>query len=393
MFAKRTDWPLAPNQISLKLETLRQSGIKILDLTESNPTQCQFEYPANPILAPLSDPQNLTHQPSSKGTESARRAILEYYREKGIRLNLEQIFLTASTSEAYSFIFRLLVNPDETVLAPKPSYPLFDYLTQLNDIHLEYYSLLYAEKWTIHFDSLEKWMDQKPKAMILVNPNNPTGSFIKESEFKKINEFALTHEFALISDEVFLDYPLDTNSSYCLSAAANKKVLTFTLGGISKTLALPQMKLAWMVVSGPQTLLKDSIERLEIICDTYLSVNSPAQHSLSNWLSLRRGIQKQITDRIQANQDFLKRQIAASLLKLLNAEGGWCAILKLGQRIDEERLVLKLLETKHVLVHPGYFFDLENHSHLVLSLLLPPSIFKEGVHRILDGLEQVLKEL
>ncbi len=385
ILANRTDWKFKPNQLALRLKTLRESGVEILDLSESNPTRCKFQYLNDQLLSSLAQPENLSYEPSSKGILTTRRAVQNYYREKNVSVDPEQIFLTASTSEAYSFLFRLLTSPGERILIPRPSYPLFDFLADLNDVQLDPYYLKYSERgWQIDMESLIRHTHPGTKAIILVHPNNPTGSFLKSEELNEIRKFAQEKSLALISDEVFSDYAFLNDPNCSSSLATNQEVLTFTLSGISKVLGLPQMKLGWIVATGPKEILKPCIERLEFILDTYLSVNTPVQHALSFWFSLKNSIQNEIAGRIQKNRIFLLDQIGTSHpASCLKTEGGWYAIVRIPTVLSEEEWVLEFLEKDHVYLHPGYFFDFEEEAYVVLSLLPHPETFKEGVSRIL----------
>ncbi len=383
MFAKRTHWELSTNKITTILESLREKGVPIFDLTESNPTRCQFDYLRPDLLEGLSAVQNLRYLPSPKGNLPARETICAYYRTKNIHLDPEQIFLTASTSEAYSFLFRLLADPQESVLFPCPSYPLFSFLVDLNDLKYEFYPLTYeSHGWRIDLEGLWESLTPETRAVALVNPNNPTGSFVQESELTQINGICRNRALALISDEVFLDYVFDGEAAP-LSLAGNKDVLTFVLSGISKGWGLPQMKLGWIVVNGPRETVKAAAERLEIICDTYLSVNTPVQSALPKWLESRAEIQQEIGERIQRNRNFLFSQSACTCLR---SAGGWYAVLKFAKNYTEEALVEELLRKDRVFVHPGYFFDFAEEPYLVLSLLPSEEIFQEGIKRLVRRL-------
>jgi len=383
-FARRTNWELTPNTISGILKDFENKGQTVLDLTESNPTRCGLAYPKEELLSALSSNQNILYSPSTKGLLASREAVAAYYAQKNIKISPEQIFLTASTSEAYSFLFRLLADPGDSVLFPAPSYPLFDFLVDLNDLERGFYPLLYGDRWTVDLEGVEDNMTAKTKALVTVNPNNPTGSFIKKAELAGLNKICKTHPCALISDEVFFDYALQDTTDF-VSFAGNSENLTFTLGGLSKTLGLPQMKLSWTVVSGPKDIVADAINRLEVIADTYLSVNTPVQNALASWMDLRPAIQKMIMDRVRINRDYLLKVWDG---QLLNTEGGWYMIVKLSQGIDEEKLVEELLVRDQVYVHPGYFFNFSEESFLILSLLPQPEIFSEGVNRILARLRR-----
>lgn len=382
-FAKRTDWALTSNRIAQALSKLRSANVDVIDLTESNPTRCGFDYPAEEILKPLAAKVNLRYEPQPQGHPEVRAVIAHYYQTKGFEVPAENIFLTASTSEAYSYLFRLLVNPQERILFPQPSYPLFQFLGDLNDVRLDFYPFVYQKEWRIDSKNLKKLIRSDTKAIVLVNPNNPTGSFIKKDEQDMLNALCQQKNIPIICDEVFWDFAFD-KSKHRTSFAGNKHVLTFTLGGLSKTLALPQMKLSWIILSGPPGAAALARERLEMIADTYLSVNTPVQNALERWFSLREQIQGQIKERLQDNLDFLVQEISPASCSLLAPEGGWYAVLKIPGPKGEEELVLKLLREDHVFVHPGYFFDFpEEETHLVLSLLPLSVIFQKGVRRIL----------
>ena len=374
-----------------RLKASRDQGEKIIDLTESNPTACGFKYPKEKILTALANSKNMSYEPSPRGSLASREAIVSYYQKNGFLVNAEQIFFTASTSEAYAFLFRLLVDPGGRILVPRPSYPLFEFLAQLNDVEMDYYSLNYDGKWSIDFEAFEQVVTPQHKAILLVNPNNPTGSYIKEEELKELNRFCQSHNLALICDEVFSDYRFDQNKEIVPSLAGNSPVLTFSLGGASKSLGLPQMKIGWVIVSGPDKLVKPALERMEIILDTYLSVNTPVLNSLPSWIKLQSSIHQEISGHLLKNRDYLRKK-ASSIpsCQCLHVEGGWYAILRLPAVKNEEEWTFEFLEKDRVFVHPGYFFDFEEESFIVLSLLVSPKVFQEGVARILSRLEALL---
>jgi alanine-synthesizing transaminase len=383
MFAKRTNWELTPNRVAGILEGYKRSGQEILDLTESNPTRCGFVYPQGELLAHLSAPVSMRYVPSSQGLLSARQAVAAYYQSQNIAISPTQIFLTASTSEAYSFLFRLLANPQEAILFPAPSYPLFDFLVDLNDLKSSFYPLVYQGQWAIDLGELENSISAQTKAVVAVNPNNPTGSYIAREELKHLNRMCQQNHLALISDEVFFDYAFDRSQRF-VSCTANTENLTFTLGGLSKTLALPQMKLSWIVVNGPPDIVAEAIARLEIIADTYLSVNAPVQNALASWLTFRPAIQEQIIKRVAVNRDYLVKSFSDyDAGAVLHADGGWYMIVKLLGGVDEESVAEQLLLRDQVYVHPGYFFNFSEEAYLILSLLPAESVFIEGVKRII----------
>jgi alanine-synthesizing transaminase len=366
-FSRRTDWNQEHNLLSQTLDELKAKGKSIIDLTESNPTRCGINYPAE-ILNSLSDPKNLNYIPDSRGMESARKFVAHF-----CGADVSKTMLTASTSESYSYLFRLLLNPGDKVLIPSPSYPLFQFLLELNDAKFESYPLVYDNgTWRIDFDVLKTLIDAKTKAIILVNPNNPTGSYIKAEELKKLNTICRVYGLAIISDEVFYDYALQKGDF--VSLKGNQQSLTFVLGGLSKSLCLPQMKLGWILASGPATVVEEALNRLEIIADTFLSVNTPVQNAVAVWLNKAKDIQNQVMERVSGNL----RTLLESQLTVLTVEGGWNAILKMG-KIDEEGVVIDILHHHQILVHPGFFFDIEPSGHLVLSLLPPSSDFDKIV--------------
>lgn len=355
-FSRRTEWNQESNALTRLLEELKSQSTEIIDLTESNPTRCGFDYPPG-FLQGLSDPKSLQYTPDARGMDAARQAVGKF-----CGFDPARILLTASTSESYSFLCRLLLDPGDKVLVPSPSYPLFQFLLELNDAAFDYYPLVYEGHWRIDFERLERMIDGRTKAIILVNPNNPTGSYLKEDELKQLNALCRKHNLVVISDEVFFDYPLAPGRFATLKD--NPDVLTFCLGGLSKSLALPQMKLGWILASGPQREVEGALERLEIIADTFLSVNTPVQNACGAWLAQAGQIQGQVLQRVKANLQTLRE----SGLNVLVTEGGWYAVVDIGA-VDEEQAVLDILKKHHILVHPGFFFDFEEPGHLVLSLL------------------------
>ena len=388
MFSNRFKWNLENNRLSRLIAEKRTAGARIFDLTESNPTRAGFEFPAQEILPALSQAPALLYEPQPKGLLIARSAVAAYYAERGFAVDAEHIHLTASTSEAYSFLFKLLANNGDNVLVPQPSYPLFDFLASLEGVQLRPYELEYLPSgWNIDFDSIERTVTPTTRAIILVSPNNPTGSFIKHEELRRLNELCARHNLALIVDEVFSDYGFGEDETRVASLVEhpneNHAALTFVMSGFSKILALPQMKLGWIVTSGPAALRDEAIERLDLIADTFLSVGAPVQHAAPHWFKLRAGLQRQILDRVQGNYDWLAAKVKQSPVRLLKTEGGWYATLEIPRHSSEEDLVLRLLAEDNVLVHPGYFFDFPREAFLVLSLLPKPEEFREAATRLL----------
>ncbi len=359
------------------MDERRSAGAAILDLTESNPTAAGFASPSDQILAALADPRALRYQPAAAGLPSARAAVSEDYYSG--RVDPGRILLTASTSEAYAFVFKLLADPGDEVLVPRPSYPLFDFLAALDAVRVVQYPLVYHNAWTIDFDALARSITPRTRAIVLVNPNNPTGSFLKQSELDPLIALCREHNLAVISDEVFSDYALHPDRLQVVRTLTEvTDVPTFCLSGLSKVSGLPQLKLGWIVAP------EQAFERLELIADTYLSVSAPVQLAAPALLGLRTQLQNQILARVRANQAFVGSQIGPhSPWRLLEIEGGWYAILEAPRIQSEEEWVLSLLASDGVLVQPGFFFDFEREAFLVLSLLTPEEVFREGVRHIL----------
>jgi aspartate/methionine/tyrosine aminotransferase len=392
MFAERTNWRLTPNPLTVVIEEFRERGLPFLDLTESNPTRCGFAYDAPGILGALANPLAMAYEPDPRGPLGARQSVAEYYAGRGVRVDPRQIFLTTSTSEAYAYVFRLLANPGDNVLAPAPSYPLFDFLSRLNDVKLVSYPLIYDDDWQIDFQALEPLVTPETRAVLVVHPNNPTGSFVRPREMDFLVRICEHHSLALIADEVFADYPLSPAAAgeRIVTHTATSRILTFTLSGLSKISALPQMKLAWLVVNGPPAQLSDALDRLEMIADTYLSLSAPVAHALPKLLEGRGSIQSQISKRTRENLHWLDQQLSpGSLVRRLKTSGGWYAILRLPATRSDEDWSLEFLRQDAVLVHPGHFFDFPTDGHVVLSLLPSPASFQNGIKKLLTRVEHV----
>ena len=383
MFAKRTNWNLAPNRLSSALAAHRAAGKPMLDLTVSNPTDCGFAYDNEAILNALRNPAALKYEPNSRGLECARRAVAQYYEEKGAAVGVEDIILTTSTSESYTFVFRLLCNPGDEILIPSPSYPLFDFLADIQDVRLVRYRLLYDHGWQIDFHAMEQAITPRTRGVIVVHPNNPTGNYVKSAEMAKLNAICSMREMAIIADEVFLDFALEGNRP--ASFAANRGAPTFILSGLSKISGLPQMKAAWLVASGPQQWKREALARLEVIADTYLSVNAPVQLAIPKFLEQRHAFKQQVLSRVRRNLEELDRQLAAQKASSrLPVEGGWCAVLRVPATRSDEDLAIELLTAKGVSVHPGHFYEFPAEGYLVVSLLTPEQAFAEGISRLLS---------
>ncbi len=390
MFSKRTDWKLEENAYTRALRRHRENGKKLLDLTASNPTTCGFQYDEAAILSALSSPAGLRYDPEPKGLPAARAAVAAYYERNspGANLDPERLILTTGTSEAYSFLFRLLCEPGDEILIAHPSYPLFDFLGTIQDVRLCPFFLIYDHGWQIDFPSLQKAIGPRTRAILLVHPNNPTGNFISVNEAEHLNEICARNNLALVVDEVFLDYEFAGASASKKkhgSFVANDPALTFVLSGLSKIAALPQMKVGWIAASGPDALVRDAVARLELIADTYLSLNGPVQHALPVLLAQREKMQPQLIARIEANlhelDDQLARQKAVARLEI---EGGWYAVLRVPAVQSDEALAVRLIEKHSVLVQPGHFYEFPDDGYLIVSLLTPVEEFSEGMQRLLD---------
>jgi alanine-synthesizing transaminase len=383
MFSSRTNWDLTPNRLSQLAQEKQTRGEQILDLTESNPTRCGFEMTADTLTA-LSSEKSKIYQPHPAGILSARQAIANWYGQRKVVLDPTHIVLTSGTSEGYSYCFKLLCNPGESVLIPKPGYPLFDDLCRLHDVEAIPYHLRYDGEWNIDVESLHDLVETSTRAILLVHPNNPTGSFVSIDERAGIVELARRHNLALIVDEVFGEYPLEEQSDRSGTFAGEKSVLTFTLNGISKLLGLPQLKLAWMVVSGQESRRDEALARLEMISDTYLSVGSPIQHALPYLLHHGHFIAADIHRRLENNLQSLRSIVAHyPQTSLLKVEGGWNALIRLPDILADDGWAESLLKDCNVLVHPGNLFDLDERSSIVVSLLLPEGSFSDGIEKIL----------
>ncbi len=344
-----------PNKLSEILAAKRRDGVRVWDLTESNPTRAGIVYPEG-FLAALADPAVLRYEPEPFGLPAARERIAEEY-----GVPFDNVVMTASTSEAYSWIFKLLCDPGDEVLVPQPSYPLFEYLAALESVRVRSYPLFYDHGWFIDFHALEKAVTPRTRAVVVVNPNNPTGHFIRRHELEELEALRERHDLAILSDEVFAGYQLDVAED---SVTSLRGVADFALDGLSKLAGLPQMKLAWM-------MLRQPVPELEIIADTYLSAGTPVQTALGAMLELREPVRRQILDRARANLGILDRY--------LRVEAGWYAVVPV---MEEEETSERLLQEHDVLVQPGYFYDFEKSGYLVLSLLTPPAVFARGVAAI-----------
>lgn len=388
MFSERTNWNQTHNRLSEALARARSTGKKLLDLSASNPTECGLTYDSKAIMRALCNPAALKYEPDPRGLASARAAVADYYAARGETVSPHDLVLTTSTSEAYSFAFRLLANPGDELLVPAPSYPLFDFLAGLEDVRLKHYPLIYDHGWQIDFHSLQQAVTSRTRGVIVVHPNNPTGHFTKPAEVDTLNRICLARNLSLIVDEVFLDFTLDgkPRMSFCVNQIAP----TLTVSGLSKISGLPQMKLAWLAIGGPDNFKHEARSCLEIIADTYLSVSTPVQLAAPEFLELRHEFQRQLLSRVRRNLDELDRQLAGQKQSSrLQVEGGWYAVLRVPATKSDEELAIELLERKDVYVHPGHFYDFHQDGYLVVSLITPEPDFAEGMKRVLASCENL----
>jgi alanine-synthesizing transaminase len=373
VFSKRFHWDFRTNRLSDLLAQKRREGASVLDLTESNPTHAALHYPLD-VMAAFQDSRMLTYEPLPKGSLIAREAVAEYYSVRGHNVSTERILLTASTSEAYSYLFKLLTDPGGRILVPRPSYPLFEYLATMESVRVEPYPLHYHGGWSMDVGS----MPQAARAVVLVNPNNPTGSFVKRGELEQLVKLGAP----LISDEVFADYAFGPDAGRVSTLVDVDECLAFSMSGLSKVAGLPQMKLGWIVVSGPEPQRREALEKLEWIADTYLSVSAPVQCAAKTLLRAGEDVQRQISQRTAQNLQFARELLAGSAANILKVEGGWYATLQVPKIRSEEEWTLELLDRENVLVQPGFFYDFETEAFLVVSLLAEPGTFREGMVRV-----------
>lgn len=381
MFSSRVPGELEPNRLTQAIRTARAAGGPLYDLTITNPTAAGIIYPPS-ILDRLANPAARSYEPRPFGLGTAREAVVGDYARRGINVAPERVVLTASTSEAYSLLFKLLCDPQgDSVMVPVPSYPLFDHLTRLDGVRSIPYRLDYHGRWTVDFDSVDSGWDASVRAVLAVSPNNPTGSVLSAAERHGLGTRCAERDAALIVDEVFADYPLDTDSVRLKADTC----LTFRLGGLSKSAGLPQVKLGWIAVDGPDRQVAEALDRLELICDTYLSVSTPVQVAASALIESGTFVREQIVERVRTNYASLRALAAAyPSTELLNAEAGWSAVVRVPSTRSEEVLALELIERDGVVVHPGFFFDFAHEAFLVVSLLPEPPTFFEGARRMLE---------
>ncbi|MBI3181886.1 MAG: pyridoxal phosphate-dependent aminotransferase [Myxococcales bacterium] len=377
-FSRRTGWDRRPNPLAERLEALRRTGVPLVDLTESNPTRCELEYPKQ-LLDALAAPEAMAYEPDPRGLLTAREAICRHLAGQGAQVEPDQVLITASSSEAYAFLFKLLCDPGDEVLLPSPSYPLFDFLTGLESVQPRPYVLSFEGRWRLHASLLAEAAGPRSRAVLSVSPGNPTGSFLHRAELAELAALCAERGWALIVDEVFADYGFGEDPERVGSVAGLElPALTFSLGGLSKSACLPQLKLSWLVASGPKEQVGEAMDRLEVVADTYLSVATPVQHALPGLFSRTAGVREQLKARIAENRALLeKARPPGASWSVQESEGGWYAVLRIPAEPGEEKVCLALLD-RGVVVHPGFFYDFPRGAHLVVSLIPPPAAFARG---------------
>jgi len=383
-FSARTSWNVGESSYAAAVREAQVSGRRIYDLTISNPTRCGFSYDAEELLQPLTNAKALVYEPDPRGVLSAREAVAAYYADKGAEVPAGDLVLTTSTSESYSFLFRLLCDPGDEVLVAQPSYPLFDFLADLDDVRLRPYPLFYDHGWCIDLAELENAITPRTRAVIVVHPNNPTGHWTSAGERELLEALCARHGLALIVDEVFLDYPLRESAEARSFACGEHPALTFVLSGLSKVVGLPQMKAAWIATLGPERVKSEALGRLEIVADTFLSMNAPVQLAMRSWLAGRRSIQGEILDRARENVLLRIAKDAPGQLQVLVAEAGWSAVLGLPGCVGEIDCSERLVRERGVVVHPGGFYGMAEARRVVVSLIGPPGDFEVGIQRAIS---------
>lgn len=384
-FSSRIPASLEANRVTRAVAEMRRDGVPFVDLTESNPTRAGLSYDAD-LLVPLGQPRGLAYRPEPLGHLDARLAVSEDFARRGLSVDAGRIALTASTSEAYSLLFKLLCDAGDEVLIPQPSYPLFEHLTTLDAVRAVPYRLEYHGRWSIDLASVEQALSPRTRAVLVVNPNNPTGNFVSARDLDDLAQLCGPRDIAVISDDVFADYELQPDTQVPRGQlSARTDILGFALGGLSKSIGLPQAKLGWIAVTGDTAACAETMPRLELACDTYLSVSTPVQLAARELLVRGAAIRHQIQARVRANLAACSALVSRyPACRLLHAEGGWSCVIQVPTLVPEEELVLSLLVDSHVLTHPGYFFDFATESFLIVSLLTPEDAFVTAVSRVLD---------
>ena len=388
MFSTRTNWNHSPNRLSALAGERRRSGISPVDLTSSNPGECGFVIPPEVLHQALSHPDSSSYQPDPRGLVCARQAIARYYSSIDTSVDPDRILLTSGTSEAYSYLLKLLCNSGDAIAIPHPGYPLLEYLGALNDVHLRSYRLAYDGEWSVDFESMEEAMAEGVRAVILVHPNIPTGSFLKQDEFDRVCRMARERDCAVICDEVFRPYAFQPDARRADIPSHAAPPLLFILNGISKLLALPQMKVSWMIVDGEAETAEEAMRRLELIADTYLTVGTPVQRALPELLEIGVPVRERIRTRTRDQYHSLQRILEGSGASVLACEGGWNAVLRLPAVRNDEEWAYEILSQLNILVQPGHYYELESDSHVVLSLLTPSDRWEPSLRQLrnfIDG--------
>jgi aspartate/methionine/tyrosine aminotransferase len=391
MFSRRTGWTRDLNALTRRLESLRSEGRPPVDLTVTNPSAVGLEFPFQSIAAALTSREAAGYAPDPRGDRTARQAIASWLSGRGPAISPDHLVLTASTSEAYAWLLKLLCEPGDEIVVPRPSYPLFEYLLALESVTPRHYDLRFDGEWNVFPEDVAAAATERTRAVLVVNPANPTGAFLDIGAREALWDWCAARGCALVSDEVFQDYarPAARPNRVVRAASPEARALTFSLSGLSKIAALPQLKLGWIAVAGPPVLRDEALDRLELIADTYLSVNTPAQVAVPEILRLAPEVQERIRQRVRHNQELL-----ASIHRpeapwtILPSEGGWMAVVRIPARISEEEVCLASLE-EGVIVHPGFFFDFPQGAFVVLSLLPQPDVFRLGairLGRVLDSI-------
>lgn len=381
-YSQRLSWNFSSNAESVAIDRKRRAGVPLLDLTISNPTQVFPDYPHEEIRRAYAGIGDFSYQPDPLGLETARQALAQWYLTQRIAMSPTQLLLTASSSEAYALLFKVLCDPQDEILAPIPSYPLFEFLAALESVRMVPYRLLYDGAWFIDFADLRNRISSRTRAIIIVNPNNPAGSFLKKREREELFDVARRFDLPILSDEVFAAYSFGSDPDRVNTLIDNDSVLSFSLNGLSKPAGMPQMKLGWIAIGGPPKERDMARERLEIALDTYLSVGTPVQRALPELLTIGEILQSMIRERIRCNLNALRQLLKGNSAYPLHLEGGWSAVLQFPQMLSEEEWTSRLLEAYDVIVQPGYFFDMISEPYVVVSLLTPPELFAEGIRRL-----------
>jgi alanine-synthesizing transaminase len=387
VFSHRLPPDLEPNPLTRAVSDLRADAMPLIDLTVSNPTTCGFDYPLN-LLEGLADRRALRYEPQPFGLDSAREAVAADYARRSVAVAPGRVVLTASSSDSYSLLFKLLCDPGDSVLVPAPSYPLFEHLARLDGVTVRPYRLEYHGRWMLDVRELGAIADGRTRAVLAVSPNNPTGSILTRGETGELHAFCASRGLALVGDEVFCDYLLMPDADGSPSVLAEEQALAISLGGLSKSVGLPQLKLGWMAMGGPDSLVSRALQRLEIIADTYLSVATPVQVAVSHLLEHGAPVRQQIADRVLLNYNVL-RSLAEHYpaCRVLPAGGGWSAVVQGPAIMPDEARAIALVQKSGVLVYPGYFFDFDRDGYVVMSLLVPPVEFRAGASRVLETMD------